>query len=58
MFNVFFYKDKAKQTVISICARGGGGGSTTTEIAHHKMFLSDFIRDSISIKTAHRGCKS
>ena len=32
MMNVFFYKAKTKQTVISICARGGGGGSTTTEI--------------------------
>ena len=39
MMNVFFYKVKAKQRVISICALGGD--STTTVIAHHKMFLSD-----------------
>ena len=40
MMNVFFYKVKAKQTVISICALRGRD-STTIEIAHHKMFLSD-----------------
>ena len=39
MMNVFFYKVKAKQRVISICALGGD--STTTVIAHHRMFLSD-----------------